>query len=248
MSLHSHWSQIKRQKGANDAKRAQLFTKLIREITVAARDGGANVDFNPRLRLAVQRAKDATMTNEVIDRALKKVVGGDTGNDLVEIQYEGYGPGGTAILVVALTDNRNRTSNEVKSMFSHQGGNIGEVGSVNWIFDRKGVLVLEGEQSDLEIYGLTAIDSGAEDVTLLDGAMEMYAAPQDLEKLRESLSEAGAKVVSAEISMMPKTTVELDEKLAIQNVRLLEKLDDLDDVQQVHSNATFPEAVLQEAS
>ena len=248
MSLHSHWSQIKRQKGANDAKRAQLFTKLIREITVAARDGGVTSDANPRLRLAVQRAKDASMANDVIERAIKKVAGGDTENDLHEIQYEGYGPGGAAVLVVALTDNRNRTSNEVRSMFSHQGGNLGEVGSVNWIFDRKGVLVVEGEASELEMQGLLAIDSGAEDVTLLDSVMEVYARPQQLEQLRETLSEAGARVVSAEVSMMPKTTVELEEKQAVQNLRLLEKLDDLDDVQQVHTNANFPEVVLRQAS
>ena len=248
MSLHSHWSQIKRQKGANDAKRAQLFTKLIREITVAARDGGVSADFNPRLRLAVQRAKDAAMSNDVIERAIKKVAGGGAENDLHEIQYEGYGPGGAAVLVVALTDNRNRTSNEVRSMFSHQGGSLGEVGSVNWIFDRKGVLLVEGEAAELEVQGLLAIDSGAEDVTVLDSAMEVYAQPQQLEQLRATLSEAGARVVSAEVSMMPKTTVELDEKLAVQNLRLLEKLDDLDDVQQVHTNANFPEVVLRRAS
>jgi YebC/PmpR family DNA-binding regulatory protein len=248
MSLHSHWSQIKRQKGANDSKRAQLFTRLIREVTVAARDGGTSVDFNPRLRFAVQRAKDADMTNEVIERALKKVAGGDAGGDLHEIHYEGYGPGGTAILVVALTDNRNRTSNEVRSMFSHQGGNLGEVGSVNWLFDRKGLLLLEGDPSELETLGLTAIDSGAEDVTPLDDVMEVYSSPEQLEELRIALSEAGAKVVSAEVAMMPKTTVDLDEKLAAETLRLLEKLDDLDDVQQVFSNANFPEATLQQAS
>ena len=248
MSLHSHWSSIKRQKGANDAKRAQLFTKLTREVTVAARDGGVNPEFNPRLRLAVQRAKDASMTNEVIDRALKKAAGGEGGGDLLEIQYEGYGPGGAAILVLVLTDNRNRTSNEIRSMFSHQGGNLGEVGSVNWIFDRKGVLMLEGEISDLERHGLAAIDSGAEDVTLLDTSMEVYSNPDQLESLRETLSDAGANVVSAEVSMIPKTTVELDEKLAAQTLRLLEKLDDLDDVQQVHTNANFPEVVLRQAS
>ena len=248
MSLHSHWSTIKRQKGANDGKRAQLFTKLIREVTVAAKEGGVNPDGNARLRLAIQRARDASMTNDSIDRALKKVAGGESGGDLQEIHYEGYGPGGGAVLVVAFTDNRNRTSNEVRAVFNHQAGNLGEVGSVGWIFERKGLVVLEGTEQDLEALGLAAIDSGAEDVTFLDGALEVYTPPNSLEEVRRALVEQGATVVSAEIFMRPTTTVDLDEQSANQTLRLLDKLDDLDDVQQVFTNANFPTSVLQAAS
>ena len=249
MSGHSHWSTIQRQKGANDAKRARLFTKLSREITTAARDGGVSVEFNPRLRLAVQRAKDAGMPNDNIDRTLKKIAGGDNGDSLEEIWYEGYGAGGAAVLVHALTDNRNRTSNEVRSTFSRQGGNIGEIGSVNWIFDNTGTIVVEGSGDELEDVALSAIDAGAEDVgDPFGGQLEVYTSPAQLEDVRAVLAEQGAKVVQAEITMRPKTQVELDVSSAKQNLRLLERLDELDDVQQVYTNANFPEEVLENAA
>lgn len=249
MSGHSHWSTIQRQKGANDAKRAQLFTKLAREIAISAREGGTNVEFNPRLRLAVQKAKDGGMANDRIDRAIKKVAGGDAGPDLEEIWYEGYGAGGAAVLVHAMTDNRNRTSNEVRSTFTRQGGNIGEVGSVNWIFDRRGLVAIEGSDDDLEGFALAAIDIGADDVSdPSGGVMEVYTAPEKLEEVRGALAEQGARVVSAEFAMLPKTKIELDTSTAAQNIKLLEKLDDLDDVQQVYTNGDFPDSVLQEAA
>lgn len=249
MSGHSHWSTIQRQKGANDAKRAKLFTKLSREISTAARDGGVNPEFNPRLRLAVQRAKDSGMPNDNIDRTLKKIAGGDNGDSLEEIWYEGYGAGGAAVLVQTLTDNRNRTSNEVRSTFSRQGGNIGEVGSVNWIFDNTGTIVVEGNDEELEEVALSAIDAGAEDVgDPYSGQLEVYTAPSQLEAVRAAMAEQGANVVQAEITMRPKTQVDLEVSAAKQNLRLLERLDELDDVQQVYTNANFPAEVLEDAA
>ena len=249
MSGHSHWSTIQRQKGANDAKRAKLFTKLSREISTAARDGGVNPEFNPRLRLAVQRAKDSGMPNDNIDRTLKKIAGGDNGDSLEEIWYEGYGAGGAAVLVHTLTDNRNRTSNEVRSTFVRQGGNIGEVGSVNWIFDNTGTIVVEGSANELEEIALTAIDAGADDVGDPDaGQLEVYTSPGQLETVRAALVQQGAKVVLAEMTMRPKTQVELEVSAAKQNLRLLERLDELDDVQQVYTNANFPAEVLENAA
>ncbi len=249
MSGHSHWSTIQRQKGANDAKRAKLFTKLSREISTAARDGGVNPEFNPRLRLAVQRAKDSGMPNDNIDRTLKKIAGGDNGDSLEEIWYEGYGAGGAAVLVQTLTDNRNRTSNEVRSTFSRQGGNIGEVGSVNWIFDNTGTIVVEGNDEELEEVALSAIDAGAEDVgDPYSGQLEVYTAPGQLEAVRAAMAEQGANVVQAEITMRPKTQVDLEVSAAKQNLRLLERLDELDDVQQVYTNANFPAEVLEDAA
>jgi YebC/PmpR family DNA-binding regulatory protein len=249
MSLHSHWATIKRQKGANDAKRGQLFTKLVREITIAAKEGGVSADGNPRLRLAIQKAKDNGMPNDNIDRALKKVAGGEGGSSIEEIWYEGYGPGGAAILVMAYTDNRNRTANDVRATFNHSGGNIGEVGSVNWIFDRKGLLIVEGATGDLEAVALTAIDAGADDFNIDPDSqsMEVYTDAMKLEAVRETLTSQGAQVVNAEIAMLPKTRVDLDPATARQNLRLLERLDDLDDVQQVYTNANFPTEVLQKA-
>tara|TARA_Y100000590_G_scaffold413041_1_gene508510 strand:- start:3689 stop:4426 length:738 start_codon:yes stop_codon:yes gene_type:complete len=242
MSGHSHWSTIQRKKGANDAKRAQLFTRLSKEIAVAAKEGGENIEFNPRLRLAVQKAKDGGMPNDNIDRAIKKVSTDST--DFEEIWYEGYGPGGAAVLVHALTDNRNRTSNDVRSTFSRQGGNIGEVGSVNWLFDRRGMIVISGASTDLETISLESIDLGALDFSdPSDGSLEIYTELETLETVREGLTTMGAKIVSSEISMLPTTTIDLDEDIANQNIKLLEKLDDLDDVQHVYTNGVFPDSV-----
>ena len=189
------------------------------------------------------------MPNDNIDRTLKKIAGGDNGDSLEEIWYEGYGAGGAAVLVHALTDNRNRTSNEVRSTFSRQGGNIGEVGSVNWIFDNTGTIVVEGSDAELEDVALSAIDAGAEDVSDPDGGqLEVYTAPAQLESVREAMAGQGAKVVQAEITMRPKTQVDLEVPAAKQNLRLLERLDELDDVQQVYTNANFPAEVLEDAA
>ena len=244
MSGHSKWSTIKRQKGATDAKRSQIFTKLGREITVAARQGTPDPEFNPRLRLAVDRARDANMPKDNIDRAIKRATGeGDTAN-LEEILYEGYGPGGAAILVEALTDNRNRTASDLRNAFSKAGGSLGEAGSVAWQFETRGLIVLDANGADPEELALRAIDTGAEDVRVDGGAVEVYTAPEALADVRQALAESEMAVASAEVTKVPKVTVALDEHKAKQVLRLLDSLDDLDDVQRVSSNADFPEEAL----
>jgi YebC/PmpR family DNA-binding regulatory protein len=246
MGGHSHWSQIKRQKGASDAKRGQLFTKLSREITVAAREGGGDPAMNPRLRLAIEKAKENNMPADTIRRAIERGVGGGDAANLQEIMFEGYGPGGVAILVQTLTDNRNRTVSELRTTLSRGGGTLGESGSVAWQFESKGVISIEPDGADAEELALQAIDAGAEDVRVEDSFIEVYTAPTDLDRVKRALIEAGIKVTSAELSMLPKNTMPLDEKVAQQALRLLDQLEELDDVQKVYSNADFPESVLME--
>ncbi len=244
MSGHSKWAQIKRQKGVADARRGQLFTKLGREITVAARAGGADPAGNVRLRLAIQRARDNNMPNENIDRAVKRGAGAGDSAQLQEVVYEGYGPGGTAILVETLTDNRNRTVSDLRSTFTKAGGNLGESGSVGWLFEQKGVIAVEAASERAEELALAAIDAGAEDFKDEDGTLEVYTRAEDLESVRKVLEDAGAPVSAADVSLVPTTTVPLDEKHALQTLRLLDKLEELDDVQHVYSNADFPDQVL----
>lgn len=244
MSGHSKWAQIKRQKGVADARRGQLFTKLGREITVAARAGGADPAGNVRLRLAIQKARDNNMPNENIERAIKRGAGGGDSAELQEVVYEGYGPGGAAIMVQALTDNRNRTVSELRSTFTKAGGNLGEAGSVAWLFEQKGTITVEASGQRGEELALVAIDAGAEDFRQDDASLEIISRPEDVESVRRALEEAGAVVSSAEVSLVPKTTVSLDEKQALQTLRLLDKLEDLDDVQRVYTNADFPDQVL----
>jgi YebC/PmpR family DNA-binding regulatory protein len=246
MSGHSKWAQIKRQKGVADNRRGQLFTKLGREITVAARAGGADPDGNFRLRLAIQRARDSNMPSDTIDRAVKRGGGDSDAAELQEITYEGYGPGGTAILVDVLTDNRNRTAAELRATFTRAGGNLGEPGSVAWQFESRGVITLNAEGSDAETIELAAIDAGAEDVKTEDGVVEVITAPADLETVRRALVESSLPVTSAEPSMVAKTTIELGDHESEQVLRLLDRLEELDDVQNVHSNAEFSDAVLAE--
>lgn len=245
MAGHSKWAQIKRQKGVADARRGALFTKLAREITVAARQGGGDPDLNPRLRLAVERARDANMPMENIERAIKRGVGETDAAALQEVTYEAYGPGGVAILIEAMTDNRNRTVADVRAIFNKFGGNLAEAGAVTWLFDQRGVVVVGDVTPErAEELALMAIDAGAEDFRTQDGSLEVYADPSNLDAIRRVLTEAGAEVASAEISMVPKSTVRLDERQAEQLLKLLDRLDELDDVQRVHSNAEFPDAVL----
>lgn len=244
MSGHSKWAQIKRQKGVADVRRGQLFTKLGREITVAARQGGADMDANFRLRLAVQRARDGNMPSDTIDRAIKRGAGGSDGAELQEITYEGYGPGGTAIMVDALTDNRNRSAAELRAAFTRGGGSLGESGCVAWQFDNRGVITVDAGTSDREAIELAAIDAGAEDVSSDDDTVEIVTAAGDLEHVRRALSEQGFTISSAETAMVPRSTVELDAKDGTQAVRLLDRLEELDDVQRVYSNAEFPDEVL----
>jgi YebC/PmpR family DNA-binding regulatory protein len=245
MSGHSKWSTIKRQKGVTDARRGQLFTKLAREIMVAVREGGASPEGNFRLRLAVQKARDNNMPLDNIDRAIKKGSGQAEGASLVEMVFEGYGPGGTAILAEALSDNRNRVLQEVRHIFSKHGGNLGESGCVAWLFDSRGVISVETGEMDAEELALQAIDAGAEDVKVEKSYVEIYTKPEELEKVREALAQQDVPVASAEVLMVPKTTVELDEKAALQALKLLDKLEELDDVQRVSSNADFSDALLE---
>ena len=247
MSGHSKWSTIKHKKAATDARRGQLFTKLAREIIVAAR-GGADPETNFRLRLAIQSAKGANMPNDNIDRAVAKGSGaGDDGAELEEVTYEGYGPGGTAILVQALTDNRNRTASDIRSTFSRAGGNLAESGAVSWGFSNSGVILVEASEADPEEVALEAVDMGAEDFDIEGPSIEFKAAFTDFEPLKASLEAMdGVEVLSAELAMVPGTLVELDETKAKQALRLLDTLEELDDVQKVFSNADFPDEVMAE--
>ncbi len=247
MGGHSHWSQIKRQKGGNDVKRGAVFTKLSREITVAAREGGTDATMNPRLRLAIEKAREGNMPMDTIKRAVERGAGGGEGaSALQEITFEGYGPGGVAILVQTLTDNRNRTVSDLRTALTRGGGTLGESGSVAWQFDNKGLIIIEATGADPDELALTAIDAGAEDVRVEGAFVEVYTGPTDLDKVRRVLHESGLKITSAELFMVPKNTMPLDERSAAQALRLLDTIEELDDVQKVYSNADFPESVLME--
>lgn len=242
MSGHSKWAQIKRQKGVTDAKRGQLFTKLGREIAVAAREG-ADPAANSRLRIAIQRARDANMPLDTIDRAIKRAAGAGEGATFQEVTYEGYGPSGVAIMVEALTDNRNRAAAEIRSVFNRNGGNLGESGSVGWLFDRRGQITVEADGKDPDEIALEVIDAGAEDVQVDGDVLDVYTDPAHVEALRNQLETSGLKVVSSEVAMVPKTTVALDQHAAEQTFRLIERLEELDDVQNVYSNSEVPDEV-----
>jgi YebC/PmpR family DNA-binding regulatory protein len=244
MSGHSKWHSIKHQKAVTDARRGQLFTKLTREIIVAVRKGGANTDTNFSLRLAVQKARDASMPSDNIARAIKRASGDKEGASLVELVLEGYGPGGGAILVEALSDNRNRTIQAIRHLFSRGGGSLGEAGCVAWQFSPKGVITIESGEMDTEELALKAIDTGAEDVVVESGVVEVYTRPDTLEEVRAALEREGIPVASAEISMVPNATLELDEKAAIQTLKLMDKLEELDEIRHVSSNVDFSDEVL----
>ncbi len=246
MSGHSKWAQIRRSKGVNDARRGQLFTRLGREIVVAVREGGGgDPNANFRLRMAVQHARDANMPMENIDRTIKRAMGSGEGMQLEEITYEGYGPGGTAMLVQTLTENRNRTVAEVRNAFNRNAGNMGENGSVDWLFENKGVIEVELKGHDPDELSLEAIDMGADDIEPVgpdDETLIIYTDPSDLEKVRQALEARKCKVLKAETTLTPKSRITLtEEKVAYQVMRLVEKLEDLDDVQNVYTNADIPE-------
>ena len=246
MSGHSKWASIKHQKGAADAKRGKLFTKLGKEITIAVRQGGSDdPQANARLRLAVQKARDNNMPLDNIERAIKRATGSSDGAALTEVTLEGYGPGGSAILLQALTDSRNRTLSEVRNVFSQSGVNLGESGCVSWIFEPKGVITVDDDSVDAEELALSAIDAGADDVKVEGATVEIYTQIQDMESLRKMLEEKGVVVSSAELLQVPTNMVTLDEKAALQSLKLLEKLEDLDDVQHVFTNADFPDDVVE---
>ena len=249
MSGHSKWSQIKRQKGVTDTKRGQAFTRLTREVTVAAREGGGDPEMNFRLRLAIQRARDSNMPLDNIERAIKRATGdGGDGATVHEITYEGYAPGGAAVYVQTMTDNKNRTAAEVRRVFTRNGGNLGEVGCVGWIFHNKGVITIAAPADKADDIALVAIDAGAEDVKTEDGSIEVYTAPVSLEQVRDALSSAGASIESSEVQHVPSNTVALDVATARQALRMLDQLEELDDVQKVFTNAEFPAEVLSETA
>ncbi|HEY5002944.1 MAG TPA: YebC/PmpR family DNA-binding transcriptional regulator [Ktedonobacteraceae bacterium] len=247
MSGHSKWAQIRRSKGVNDSRRGQLFTRLGREIVVAVREGGGgDPDANFRLRMAVQHARDANMPMDNIERTIKRASGGAEDLNLEEITYEGYGPGGTAIVVQTLTDNRNRTVAEVRNAFNRNAGNMGENGCVDWLFENKGVIEVELEGHDPDELSLEAIDMGADDVEPVgadDTTLTIYTDPSDMEKVRKELEKQKYTIVKAETTLVAKTKTELtEEKVAHQAIRLIEKLEDLEDVQNVYTNADFPDS------
>ena len=240
MSGHSKWSQIKRQKGANDAKRGALFTKLAREIITAARQGGGDVDANYRLRMAVDKAKANSMPAENIKRAIERATGsGADAEQYEEITYEGIGPGSVAVIVAAMTDNRNRTASEVRSIFTRHGGTLS---SVAWQFEQRGIISLPLNGTDPDELTLAAIDAGAADVQAPDaGSIIVTTEPSDLEAVRRALADAGFEAESAELSLEPTTTVEIgDESTAKQVLQFVERLEDLDDVQNVYANFDIP--------
>ncbi len=244
MSGHSKWSQIKRQKGASDAKRGQLFTKLTREIIIATRQGGPNSESNFRLRLAVQKARDSNMPLENIERAIKKGGGATDASSLTELTLEGYGANGVAVMVEAMTDNRNRTLSDVRSVFSKHGGNLGESGCVSWLFDSRGVITVDTKDANVEELALLAIDAGADDVREEKGYLEVLVSPQKLETVQKAI-EQKKPIISAEVSLVPKSTVMVDEQGALKVLKLLDHLEELDDVQRVFSNVDYSEAVLE---
>ena len=248
MAGHSKWAQIKRKKGVTDAKRGQLFTKLGRELAVAARQGGGNPDENPALRLAIERARQSNMPKDNIQRAIDRATNAADAAQLEEIRYEAYGPGGAALLIDSLTDNRNRTVSEVRSALTRAGANMAESGAVAWIFEQKGVIGVDLDGGvDADEVALAAIDGGAEDIAVETDLVEVITAPADLEQARSSVEQAGVAVANAEVIMRPTNTVEVDESQARSLLRLIEALEELDDVQRVFTNADLPDAVLAEA-
>jgi YebC/PmpR family DNA-binding regulatory protein len=245
MAGHSKWAGIKHKKAIVDAKRGKLFTKLARTITVAAKEGGGDPEGNPALALAVQKAKDASMPKDNIERAIAKGTGeGADAEALEAVTYEGYGPGGVAILVEALTDNRNRTGSEIRHVFSKHGGSLGEPGSVAYLFDKTGVIVVDGERYDEDDL-MVAIDAGAQDIATDDDVFEVLTDPGDLAAVRAALDEAGVEISSAEVSQRPKTLVPLEEDTAAKLLRLIEAIEDQDDVDAVHANFDVDAEVLE---
>jgi YebC/PmpR family DNA-binding regulatory protein len=247
MSGHSKWSTIKHKKGAQDAKRGKIFTKLIKEITVAARMGGGDPNSNPRLRAAVQAAKDENMPKDNLERAIKKGTGELEGQSYEEIVYEGYGPGGAAVLIESLTDNKNRTVAEIRHIFSKNSGNLGENGCVGWMFEKKGYIVTEKESVDEDRLMEVAIEAGAEDVREDGPNFEIITEPGDFEQVKEAINHASIPYIDAEVTMLPQSTTGLEGKEAEKMVKLMEMLDDCDDVQKVYTNADIPDEVMNSA-
>jgi YebC/PmpR family DNA-binding regulatory protein len=241
MAGHSKWANIKHRKGRQDARRGKLFAKLIKGIESAARNGGADIAANPTLATAVQKAKDNSVPKDNIDRAIARGAGDVDGVDYVETFYEGYAPGGVALYVQILTDNRNRAASDVRSAFTKNGGSLGEPGSVGYLFEQKGQLLVTGDEDSVM---MAAIEAGADDVTPSDDQWEIVTVPSELQSVRTALEEAGIKVDSGDVTYLPSTSIELNEKTASQVLRLVDALEDLDDVQAVFANFDIPDELM----
>lgn len=248
MSGHSKWHSIRHKKGMVDAKRGQIFTKLIKEITVAARLGGGDPEANPRLRAVILKAREANMPKENIERAIKKGTGELEGYNLEEVIYEGYGPQGVAIIIDTMTDNRNRTTAEIRSILTKSGGHLGESGCVSWIFEKKGVITLSAEKYDENTVMEIALDAGADDVRKDGDLYEVITTPENYEAVRKAFIEKEMEIIMSDIMRVPKTTVPLDERGAEKVLMLMERLEDNDDVQHVAANFDIPNEVLQKIS
>ncbi len=244
MSGHSKWSTIKHKKAATDSKRGKVFTKIIKEITVAARVGGGDIEANPRLRTAVLSAKSVNMPQENIQRAIKKGTGELEGSHYDEIVYEGYGSGGVAILVEAMTDNKNRTVSELRALFGKNGGNIGENGCVNWMFQRKGLIVVESKGRDEDEFMELALEAGADDLQNNEDHFEIFTSMEEFHNVCKALEEKNIPTISAELAQIPDNTMEVDEKHARSILKLIDLLEDNDDVQKVYSNFDISDEVM----
>ncbi|OIQ04078.1 MAG: YebC/PmpR family DNA-binding transcriptional regulator [Zetaproteobacteria bacterium CG06_land_8_20_14_3_00_59_53] len=250
MAGHSKWANIQHRKGAQDAKRAKVFTRYIREITIAARMGGADIESNPRLRAAVSAAKGVNMPKDNIERAISRGAGGSEADNIEEIRYEGYGQAGVAILVDCMTDNRNRTVSDVRSAFSKGGGNMGESGCVSWMFHQKGLFVFDRKDSDEEVLMETALEAGAEDVQDKpeEGCIEVTCAPSDFAQVQDALEAAKLKPQVAEVSWIPENTIQVEGEAAEKLLALIERLEELDDVQNVYANFDISDAEMERLS
>lgn len=244
MSGHSKWSGIKHKKAKVDAQRGRVFTKLIREVTVAARAGGGDPDGNPRLRLAVEKAKAVNMPQDNIQRAIQKGTGELPGTSYEEYIYEGYGPGGVAVLLEIVTDNKNRTAPEIRKAFAKYGGNLGESGCVAWMFDKKGLIQVDTSEADEDRLLGVVLEAGAEDVRRSDDTFEVITAPKDLERVKESLTKEKIEIAEGEVTMLPQSTVKLEGKQAQQMLQLMETLEEHDDVQNVYANFDIPDEIM----
>ena len=248
MSGHSKWSSIKHKKAAVDAKRGKIFTKLMKEITIAARESGGDSETNPRLRTAIANAKAQNMPNETIERGVLRGTGQLPGVDYEEITYEGYGPKGVAVIVEVVTDNRNRSTSDLRFILSKNGGNLGERGCVSWMFDKKGLIVVDKDKADEDELIMMALEAGAEDVKIEGDSFEVITDPQDFESVRDAVQEAEIEMALAEVSMIPQTTVKLDGKDALQLLKMMEMLEEHDDVQNVYANFDIPDEVIEQAA
>jgi len=243
MSGHSKWSTIKRKKGAEDARRGKIFTKLGRELEIAAREG-PDPDVNFKLRLVIEKARQANMPKDNIERAIRRGAGLEKGEALADLTFEGYGPHGVAMLVHVTTDNRNRAVAEVRSVFNRGGGNLGESGCVAWLFASKGYITIAVDDSDPNELAMIAIEAGADDVTVASDLVEVFTTPEDFQVVRETLQEQGLAIESAELAMIPKSLAQLGEKETFQVMNLVEKLEELDDVQEVYSNLDLSDELM----